>query len=105
MLRVNKCQRDSGEGKSPSDFNALPECCSAHLTPELTHIPSSPRPLEESFIRFPSLLGRDLGEQTMPNCGEFREDGLLLSGSNLSLAFAKHCTCFEDHGDTQKIQR
>lgn len=41
-------------------------------TPEPAHIPSFPRPPEESFIGFPSLLGKDLGEKAMPNSGGFQ---------------------------------
>lgn len=41
-------------------------------TREPAHIPSFPRPPEESFIRFPSLLGKDLGEKSVPNSGGFQ---------------------------------
>lgn len=37
FIHLHTCQRESREGKSPCEFNALPGYCSAHLTPEVTH--------------------------------------------------------------------
>lgn len=69
-LRVNKRQQDSREGKSPLPLTYCPSAVAS--TPEPAHIPSFPRPPEESFIGFPSLLGKDLGEKAMPNSGGFQ---------------------------------
>lgn len=82
----------------------LTYCLSAVApTPEPTRILSFPRPPEESFIRFPSLLGKDLGEKTMTKFWRILEKMALLS--NLSLAVAEQCRCVEVHGATQMIQK